>query len=87
MKKVKLMLVGLALVTTVGAAFAFKAHTMSGNLFCATTQNAGCDRDEENNLIKYQANPIGGALNIFCTTSAAQDCADGTQQKVDVNPR
>lgn len=65
MKKAKLMIVGLALFTTVGAALAFTANK-NGNLFCTSVQGAACATIAPGVFESFVQNP-NGQLS-YCST-------------------
>jgi len=88
MKKAKLMLVGLALFTTVGAALAFKANKMNGSWFCTSVSGAACATSTPGVFIKFSQDDTNGQLS-YCSTNSASctGVADADRIKVVTNPR
>jgi hypothetical protein len=80
MKRAKLFLTAITVLTIVGGALAFKAHkAFNGSLFCSTTTN-GC------NAVKYiPTSPLDAHTILFCTpTQTPGNCPD--QETVTENP-
>jgi hypothetical protein len=72
MKRAKLFLTAITVLTIVGGALAFKAHkAFNGILYCSTTTN-GC------NAARYDPTPFQDAHTIlFCTpTETPGNCPD-----------
>ncbi len=73
MKKAKLIIVGLALFTTVSAALAFKASKMNGTYFCTSIQGAACATNSLGMFNRFAVDFTNGQLS-YCTTNSA-DCS------------
>lgn len=70
MKKVKVMLMSLLVLSAVGGALAFKAKKLSTPLFCSNVQaTTDCSIQRQATIVQAGA-PIE---NLFCTTEHLDD--------------
>jgi hypothetical protein len=77
MKRAKIMLMAIAVLTTVGGALAFKAQKLGNTSYCfLTTAQQPADGACTNFIADKSARPMNtGEATIFYTTTTGTSCA------------
>lgn len=85
MKKVKMLFTAATIFTVVGGALAFKSHTLSGTLKCATSSGT-CPTSTDRYITTDLLDPAG--VDRYCNTGVESDnnCTSALQ-RVKIDPK